>query len=108
MSRYPGFYRGLLQSPSKEVRILARIVSCDPRSVTCRNLKYIRRLTSDPRAEDLTSWKIREKLPVQDIPDRECWRLGLMSVLLKGKCEKYQEVQDNKRISDMLDSLCST
>ena len=36
LSRYPGFYRGLLNSPSKEGRILAKMVSSDPRSTTCR------------------------------------------------------------------------
>ena len=41
LSRYPGFYRGLLNSPSKEVKMLARMVSRDPRSTTCRNLKYL-------------------------------------------------------------------
>ena len=46
VSRYPGFYRGLPSSPSREVRVLARIVSRDPRSTTCKNLNYLnRRLT---------------------------------------------------------------
>ena len=45
LSRYPGFYRNLLNSPSKEVRILARLVANDPRSNTCKNLRYLKELT---------------------------------------------------------------
>ena len=32
LSRYSGFFRGLLSSPSREVRLLARLVKSDPRS----------------------------------------------------------------------------
>ena len=35
LSRYPAFFRKLLQSPNKEVRVLAIIVSSDPRLPTC-------------------------------------------------------------------------
>ena len=45
LSWYPGFYRNLLNSPSREVRILARIVTDDPRSPTCANLKYLKEMT---------------------------------------------------------------
>ena len=45
LGRYPGFFRNLLNSPSKEVRILARLVSKDPRLITCKNLKYLREVT---------------------------------------------------------------
>jgi hypothetical protein len=45
LSRYPSFFRNLLSSPSREVRILARIVSSDPRSTTHGNLRYIKQLT---------------------------------------------------------------
>ena len=45
LSRYPGYFRKLLESPSKEVRVLARIVSTTPRSTTCANLRYLERVT---------------------------------------------------------------
>ena len=108
LSRYPGFFRKLLNSPSKEVRILARLVSGDPRSTTCSNLRYLRELTRLDKAEYFTSWKVRETLPVKQVPEREHWRLGLMTSLLKMRCEKNLQVQDSKSICAMLDSLCST
>ena len=51
LSRYPAFYRKLLVSPSREVRMLSKMVSADPRSPTCRNLKYIRKDVKHEQAE---------------------------------------------------------
>ena len=51
LSRYSGFYRNLLASPSREVRMLAKMVSADPRSITCKNLKYLRNLTNHDQIE---------------------------------------------------------
>ena len=62
LSRYPGFYRGLLNSPSKEVKMLARMVSRDPRSTTCRNLKYLEQKTKLKNPEFCSSWKVRDAL----------------------------------------------
>ena len=65
LSRYPGFYRKLLTSPSKEVRVLARMVASDPRSITCRNLRYLREVTGKENIEWYASWKVRDLLPVK-------------------------------------------
>ena len=108
LSRYPGYYRKLLASPSKEVRVLAKMVSTDPRSITCKNLKYLREMTSFEQPENYSSWRLRDALPVQSVPEAEGWRLGLLTSLLKMKQIKYLEVQDSKRITAMIDSLCST
>ena len=108
LSRYPGFYRKLLNSPSKEVRVLARMVAADPRSTTCRNLGYLRELTGMVNVEWYSSWRVRDSLPVQKVPEKERWRLGLLSSLLGMQSEKYIMVQDSKRICAMIDSLCNT
>ena len=108
LGRYPAFYRKLLNSPSKEVRILARMVSSDPRSTTCRNLKYLRMTTKLDKIEDYSSWRVKAALPVEKVPERELWRLGLLSSLLNMKTEKHLKVQDSKQICSMIDSLCNT
>ena len=108
LSRYPGFYRKLLNSPSKEVRVLARMVAADPRSTTCRNLSYLREVTGMVNVEWYSSWRVRDSLPVQRVPEKERWRLGLLSSLLGMQSEKYMMVQDSKRICAMIDSLCNT
>ena len=82
LARYPGFYRKLLTSPSKEVRVLARMVASDPRSTTCRNLRYLRELTGKENIEWYASRRVRDSLPVLKIPEKEMWRVGLLNNLL--------------------------
>jgi hypothetical protein len=108
LSRYPGFYRKLLESPSKEVRMLARIVSADPRSSTCSNLKYLEKMTGLNQPQLYCSAKIKIALPTKKVPEAEQWRIGLLDNLLKMKQERYLRVEDSKRICAMIDSLCST
>ena len=45
LSRYPGFLQNLFRSPSKEIRLLANIVSREPQSNTMKNIRYIEQLT---------------------------------------------------------------
>ena len=108
LSRYSGFYRKLLSSPSREVRVLARMVSSDPRSSTCSNLKYLDELTGMMKPQFFSSARVRMELPVQKVPEAEQWRTGLMDNLMKMKKEKYLAVSDSKRICAMIDSLCKT
>jgi hypothetical protein len=108
LSRYPGFYRKLQMSPSKEVRMLVKMVEADPRSTTCQNLRYLRKVTNLDNAEQYSSWRIREELPQKTVPDAEKWRLGLLTKLMAVKQNQYMEVQDSKRITAMVESLCST
>ena len=106
--RYSGFFRNLLKSPSREVRLLSRIVASDPRSTTCANLKYVEKLTGLSQPELYSSFRIRAALPVKDVPECEKWRLGLLTNLFKLKNERFLRVEDSKSICAMLDSLCST
>ena len=108
LARYPGFYRSLLESPSKEVRMLVHMISKDPRSTTCVNLRYLRMKTKLDQAEHFSSSRIKQELPVLQVPDDQKWRLGLLTSLLRVSKEKFTRVQDYKQITAMIDSLCST
>jgi hypothetical protein len=108
LSRYSGFFRNLLQSPSREVRVLARIVSSDPRSTTCVNLRYLQRLTGLDQPQMYSSARVRIALPVKEVPELEKWRLGLMTNLFKMKSERFLRVEDSKSLCAMIDSLCNT
>ena len=108
LSRYSGFYRNLLQSPSREVRFLARVVSSDPRSSTCSNLKYLAKMTGLNQPQFYSSTRVKAALPVRQVPDTEQWRLGLLGSLIKMKNERHLRVIDTKTICAMIDSLCST
>ena len=108
LSRYPGFFRGLLSSPSREVRLLARLVKDDPRSSTCRNLRYIRQMTGLQQAESFSSWRVKGALSMKKVPENEKWRLGLLTTLISMRQDKYTNVQDSKQLTAMIDSLSST
>ena len=88
--------------------MLVRMVSSDPRSTTCKNLRYLRERTGLDQPERCSSLRVTEVLQVQDVPQAERWRLGLLSHLMEMKKKKFIEVQDSKRITAMLDILCST
>ena len=70
LSRYPAFYRKLLQSPSKEVRVLARMVSADPRSSTCTNLRYLQNMTGFAAPEFYSNARRSQKHKSGDLV---CW-----------------------------------
>ena len=80
----------------------------DPRPTTCQNLRYLRKVTNLENAEQFSSWRIREELPKKTVPEAEKWRLGLLTKLMAMKQNQYMEVQDSKRITAMVESLCST
>ena len=108
LSRYPGFFRKLLHSPSREVRFLAHLVQHDPRSVTCTNLRYLRRISSLEQAELYSSTRVRCAVPVLVVPEKESWRLGLLTQLMVARSEKFFTNEDSKSKCAMLDSLCNS
>ena len=103
----PAFFRGLLNSPSKEIRLLANIVGREPQSTTAKNLLHIQNLTKlDPWV--FSSQRIKLELPVKTIPEDQQWRIGLMEKLMMTRYSKHLCVEDSTRICAMLDSLCAT
>ena len=108
LARYAGFYRGLLSSPSREVRAMARIVSDDPRSSTCRNLRLLRQVTGLSQPHLLSNYRMKASLPVKSVPEKESWRLGLLTTLLRWRVEKHTRAEDTSRICAMIESLCTT
>jgi hypothetical protein len=107
LARFTGFFQSLLKSPSAEVSLLANIVARDPSSTTADNISYIREETK------LSPWsfspaRIKAALPSLDVPDKEKWRLGLLSSLLKMRKERYFNSEETKQMDGMIDSLCNS
>ena len=94
-------------SPSLEVCLLANVVARDPSSNTADNISYIRKLTS-LSPWDYSAARIKSALPALQVPDKEKWRLGLLQSLFKLRNEKHSDISDTKRVTSMIDSLCST
>ena len=107
LSRYPSFVQNLLNSPSKEVRLLANIVARDPHSTTCKNMKHLEELTQ-LSVWDYSGYRIKQQLPVREVPDNQKWRLGFINKLYNMREEKNLCAEDNLKITAWLDSLCNT
>ena len=87
---------------------MARMVKDDPRSTTCRNLRYLRQMTMMQQVEIYSSWRVKEALGMKKVPEHEKWRLGLLTSLLNMRQERYNRVMDSKQLCSMIDSLSST
>ena len=102
--RYVNYFQGLFKSSSREVRHLARIVSRDVRSVTCRNVTLLAELTG-LSPWDFSKWRIEAKFRKSTVPPNDEWRPGLLVKLL----EKRRDCLENHdQLDKMIDSLCTT
>jgi len=107
LGRYPTFVQNLKRSSSMEVALMAELVAKDARTTTACNLAYLTSLTGlDCMAVD--KWQVKSLLPVECVPDKESWRLGLLDVLLQERGVLEKEGGDTKRVISMISSLCST
>ena len=52
--------------------------------------------------------EVKHALPVQEVPEKEGWRLGLLDALLRERAVLEREGKESKRVVAMLGSLCST
>jgi len=87
LARYPGFIRKLLDSPSKEIRFLAKNVVNDQRSITARNALYRQKLTNH-EVLSFASWKVKQCLPTKKVPNDDIWRTCLLNELLEARHSK--------------------
>ena len=107
LGRFPGFCRRLLGGTLPQVQLMALIAGADARSVFRANSKYIERLTG-LRIDTDSIAALKDRLPVQQVPEGEKWRLGLLESLLKLRGQKEVKVLETRRVGAMLDSLCIT
>ena len=107
LSRYPAFYQHLLKSPCSEVPILAELMRKDARSTTSGNLSYVS-ATTGLNCSTADKLSIKAALPVEEVPECERWRLGLLDSLLCERAALEKDGKDVKRVISMLGSLCNT
>ena len=101
--RYVNFFQQLFKSASIEVRHLARIVSRDVRSVTCKNVQHITAV-SGLSPWDYSAQRIKINLPVAKVPLSDWWRPSFLSKLL----ELRRQSKNSPQINEMINSLCSS
>lgn len=109
LTKFHGFFKSLLESPSPEVSVVARLVARDIRTSLGSNLALIRRETG------LDPWTVgrghlcqvlKEKAKVK-VPEGEGWRVTLLQKLL---CERQRahysgDEPEEKRLQGLVDSL---
>ena len=106
MSRYPTFFRSLLNSPGKELRVLSRLVSRDIIFTTGENLAIIR------KSARLNPWEAKGCILKQQlcqselvqVPDEDKWRIPyLRKLLILRRQSDDQETQTY--IEELIQSL---
>ena len=109
LSRYPKFVKKLLDSPSKEVRFLSRVLLSDRRSQLNKNVHFLSSVTN-VNVLEYPIYKYKQLLPRKSVPSCEQWRLGLLSSLLNArKTKNYTFLNLNKaQCQEMINSLCSS
>ena len=106
-SRYVGFVKSLMRSPSKEIRILSNLIISDHRSTTCRNISYLNEIT-DLNVLCESKWRVRAALPNQSSVPVETWRSSLLIKLLEIRSNRsYNDMKISyEQTNAMIDSLC--
>ena len=108
LTRYSGFFRTLLHSPSSEVQLLARLSVKDPRSPTYKNLELLKKRTNLEQPYQYSQARIKSSLKNIEVPELETWRLSLLDNLISIRNEQLARSQDSASIVSMIESLCST
>ena len=93
-------------SPSKEIRFLSKVLISDPRSTVAKNIWYLNHLTNT----DILKAKFKLKLPVNEVPTNEQYRLNLLTTLLEVReTKQYQKLNSTKKqINELIESLCKS
>ena len=107
LSRYVTFLHSLLNSPNREVRILARIVTQDYKSVTRQNIDYIHE-RSGLSPLNYGKSRIQIELPKSELSENNLWRISLLAKLLEKRQIQTTAAEDIRPTQIWIDSLCST
>ena len=105
LSQYVGFIQRLGNSTSKEVRILSCVAASDIRSVTGKNCKNLKLEFTDKSLE-FSPRKICSLYAVYSVPERDDWRLHLLSSLLDQRQEMDAMGEDHANLDELINSLC--
>ena len=100
-------------SPSKEVRILAQVVSRDIRSTTAKNIRLVE-IKTGGLSWSAPAWKVREETKKREVcvPDVDSWRFKYLDKLLEERDKLVYEgvdgSQEMENVQELIDSLLSS
>ena len=110
LARFGSFFRGLRDSPSHEVAVMANLAGRDIRSTTGKNLALVRDSSGlDPWV--FGSARLKEELAKHetvDPPPQDQWRVKYLGSLFEQRQGKYYrgDREGVTRINELIDSLC--
>ena len=90
------------------MRFLSRVISNDPRSISCKNLALLSSRTGLEKPYTFGKERVEDALPMRTVPDCEKWRLGLLDNLIHLRGEKQNSLMETEHINSMIGSLCNT
>ena len=98
LTRYSKFSKGLMNSISKEVRVLFNLVARDLRSTTARNIKFVE-AEAGTGLWTVGQYKLKQELhsnQLVDVNTRDQWRVVYLSSLLGQLHEARLHVQEDR------------
>ena len=107
LARYGTFFNSLLTSPSREVRLLSRIVMQDKKSVTCQNVKYVEE-RSGLSPWDYSKCRIIAGLQRAEVSVNNLWRISLLEKLFLQQTEMTSRTEDASSVQTWIDAICSS
>ena len=81
----------------------------DPRSTVAKNIWYLNHLTNTDILKVDTA-EFKQKLPINEVPTNEQYRLNLLTTLLEVReTKQYQKLNSTKKqINELIESLCKS
>ena len=105
--RYPTFFQSLLNSSSKEVALLANIVSRDAQSVTAKNIQVIEK-ASGRSPWDYSAMRIKSDLKKVPVPENNSWIMSRLTKMLAHRKAEENMLRPTDRLTEMINSLCDS
>ena len=112
LSRFVGFFRGLLTSPSNEVTVIALLGARDIRSSLGSNLALIREMTGlDPWVVGRGQLRAAlEAADMREVPMQDAWRVPYLKKLLAARLLAYYKAEEEEveKLQELICSLVSS
>ena len=109
LSRFLGFFRGLLSSPSHEVAVVSRLAARDVRSSLGSNLALLQRETGlDPWVVGPGHLKQElQRVERVDVPECDSWRVTYLQKLLIQRLQAHfnGDQEEEERLKGLINSL---
>ena len=110
LTRYSKFFKNLRCSPSKEVAVLANLVSRDIQTTTGSNIRMVEEasgMSAWDCGQDKLRGAIREKELV-DVEVQDQWRIPYLNKLLgqRQELDYLGQEMGKTRVEDLINSLC--